>query len=744
MLKSLEINGFKSFAKKADIHFTSAITAVVGPNGSGKSNVAESFRFALGEQSMKSLRGKKTEDLIFNGSDMMPRANRASVKLVFDNSKRLLGVDFDEVAIERVIHRDSLSEYYINGTQVRLKDVNEILAAANIGSSGHHIISQGEADRILSANIKERKEMIEDALGLKVYQFKREDSGKKLEKTRENMERVASLRREIAPHLKFLKKQVEKIEKTKALREELCTLYRDYFASERAYLVSEENAIFLDQQAPKEELARLAEELAAARAVLESSKVRDARTDEVVRLEGDISSIRARKDACAREIGRIEGEMASLTRMKAKEESKAVRGDISVSWREIETTLKEAIGACEDAGNNGDAQTLLGTLARVKAIISGLVAKHATQEVRVDTSEIDAEIARLNENRETTEKTIDSIRAEEESLSQKRKSLEIAIDSDKDASRDAEKELFRIMALENEARGKLSMLTMRANKLAVEKDAFRREVEEGAVLIGRAVYEHESHQVEAGAGSNRAEQEEHRKAIERIKVRIEDSGALGGEDVMKEHTETVERDAFLEKELTDLEISIASIETIIKELEERLDTLFKDGIRKINERFGEFFALMFGGGTASLSIVREKKRKRALEEGELPDANEDEEGEEGVGIEVSLPRKKIRGLEMLSGGERALTSIALLFAISQVNPPPFVILDETDAALDEANSKKYGDMIENLSKHSQLIVITHNRETMSRASVLYGITMGKEGCSKLLSIAFDEAVAVAK
>ena len=99
---------------------------------------------------------------------------------------------------------------------------------------------------------------------------------------------------------------------------------------------------------------------------------------------------------------------------------------------------------------------------------------------------------------------------------------------------------------------------------------------------------------------------------------------------------------------------------------------------------------------------------------------------------------------MLSGGERALTSIALLFAISQVNPPPFIILDETDAALDEANSRKYGDMVENLSKHSQLIVITHNRETMSRAGILYGITMGGDGISKLLSIAFDVAVQVAK
>ncbi len=236
-LKSLEISGFKSFAKKGELSFTSPIVAVVGPNGSGKSNVAESFRFVLGEQSIKSLRGKRTEDLIWNGSEMLPRQSRASVKLVFDNSpeggKRLLNIDFDEVSIERVIHRDSLSEYLINGTQVRLRDVIELLAGAHIGASGHHIISQGEADRILNANPKERREMIMDALGLKIYQYKREESERKLDKTRENMKQVESLRREIAPHLKFLKKQVEKVEKTLEMREALARFTKYIFRMRR-------------------------------------------------------------------------------------------------------------------------------------------------------------------------------------------------------------------------------------------------------------------------------------------------------------------------------------------------------------------------------------------------------------------------------------------------------------------------------------------------------------------------------
>ena len=143
-LKSLEIGGFKSFAKKTELEFSTPISAIVGPNGSGKSNVAEAFRFVLGEQSIKSMRGKRGEDLIWNGSKDSARANRAFVRVTLDNSKKVFPIDFDEITIERTVHRDGTNEYAISGSRTRLKDVVELLAAANIGPSGHHIISQGE------------------------------------------------------------------------------------------------------------------------------------------------------------------------------------------------------------------------------------------------------------------------------------------------------------------------------------------------------------------------------------------------------------------------------------------------------------------------------------------------------------------------------------------------------------------------------------------------------------------------
>ena len=208
-LNSIEINGFKSFAKKTSLEFESPIVSVVGPNGSGKSNVVESIRFVLGEQSMKSMRGKAGLDLIFKGSKNLPRGSRASVSIHFNNQDKIfklanedgenINLNYDTISIAREVSSDGINKYLLNGSEVRLKDINNLLASVNIGSSGHHIISQGEADRILNASPRDRKEMVEDALGLKIYQYKIREADRKLERTKNNMKEVSLLRRERRP-----------------------------------------------------------------------------------------------------------------------------------------------------------------------------------------------------------------------------------------------------------------------------------------------------------------------------------------------------------------------------------------------------------------------------------------------------------------------------------------------------------------------------------------------------------------
>ena len=734
-LKSIELAGFKSFAKKSTLEFSSAISAIVGPNGSGKSNVAEAFRFVLGEQSIKSLRGKKGEDLIFNGAQGEPKANRASVKVVFDNSKKLFGLDFSDISIERVVHRDGVNEYLINGSVVRLKDVVELLAQAHIGASGHHIISQGEADRILSATDRERKSMIEDALGLKIYQYKRLESDRKLKKTFENIAQVEGLRKEIAPHLRFLKKQAEKIEKVEGLKNELLQLSLEFFKKEEEYLNHEKSLIKSEREPIEEALKILHEELDRAKKILEESAQGKDKNIEILELESEIASVRAKKDALMRELGRLEGLMNAEERAIKKEEELALNEESkTVRLKEVEELFEEV----------SVLSTIESVLLKIKEFIKSRKQVAHTEAI-VEARE---QLSNYKDKKLQVESEFGLLEADETKLRDKYENLKRKIEQDKDSSRDAEKAVFRIMSEENEILSRKSILKMREERLHHDDEAFKRELGELGHMVGAEVLAFR--QKDYAMESDRNLQEERKRTLERLKIRLEESGVSGAGDVLKEYRDVTERDEFLARELLDLEKSAESLKELIKDLEKRLAEEFSQGISKINKEFRELFSTMFDGGDASLTLIKEKKRKIVLADTELDmggleaSDTEEEEVEEGLEIAVSLPRKKIRGLMMLSGGERALTSIALLFAISLVNPPPFIILDETDAALDEANSKRYGDMVEKLSKHSELILITHNRETMSRAGVIYGVTMGSSGVSKLLSIAFDEAVEVAK
>ncbi len=226
------------------------------------------------------------------------------------------------------------------------------------------------------------------------------------------------------------------------------------------------------------------------------------------------------------------------------------------------------------------------------------------------------------------------------------------------------------------------------------------------------------------------------------------------EALMKEATETESRYEFLKKESADLDQAVKDLKQLIKELSGKIREEFGGSMSKINEEFGKFFELMFGGGHAKLKIV--KREIKAIEEdGEeaptlatgkvgVPTAArvgteeiEEVEEEGGVEIELRLPRKKVNSLEMLSGGERSLVGIAAIFALISVSPPPFLVLDEIDAALDERNAHRFSDMLKEFSKKTQFVVVTHNRATMEAADILYGVTLNDDGTSKILSLKLE-------
>ncbi len=745
-LKSIELSGFKSFGKKTELVFGSRIVAVVGPNGSGKSNVAEGFRFVLGEQSMKSLRSKRGEDLIWGGSPALPRMNRAGIKVVFDNSpgrsgKRLLDLDFKEVTVERVVYRDGQNEYLLNGTQVRLKDVIRLLAGANIGGSGYQIISQGEADRILNARPRERREMVEDALGLKLYQHKKAESERKLAETGVNIDKTKSLQRELAPHINFLRTQVEKIAKAREMKEELAVKLHEYLAREHAWITQEDARLLEEARAQESELRKLGARVAETRG--KRSGAGGAVVSELQKKIGEREAklLKARRESerLTRELGRAEGALeANTVTVEQIVPVPHVRGFARELGEEIAQTEKEEeLGAVK--------RRLAQIRQRIKAFIEGLsgAAPETNEEVRQQV--------------EALAKSFERVRKEETELTAELEMLRKNIAEAREAGFTAERNLVELESAVREAQGKLSNVRVARASIADTRRHFEEEVREGIMLIGAQVHGWEKAEIPQGAllEEDRKAQEKRRREIERLKIKIEESGLGGGDEIVREFKQTKEREEFLARELADLEASASKLEDIIADLEKTIDARFTDGLKHINEALKNFFAKLFGGGYAKLFVEEPHRPSRRRLDGR--GANDEDEEEEsadwrteedelyaGLSIDVSLPRKKIRGLEVLSGGERALTSIALIFSMSQVNPPPFLILDETDAALDEANSKRYADMIQELGHKSQLIIITHNRATMAAAGELYGVTMGQDGVSKLLSVKLEEAEKVAK
>jgi chromosome segregation protein len=752
-LKSIELVGFKSFGKKSTVSFLTPITAVVGPNGSGKSNIVESIRFVLGEQSMKSLRGKGGVDLIFKGSKLTPSSNRAMVTITFDNSKKIfsftnsgLGVslDYDEISISREVFADGANKYSINGTEVRLKDIIDLLSSVNIGSSGHHIISQGEADRVLNASNKDRRAMVEDALGLKVYQYRIRESERKLDKTILNMKEIQASRREIAPHLAFLKKQVQIVEKAREMREELRDLYKIYFSAESTYVKIETKRLHDVHHDLDIQMRLLDERISELQKDTQKDEVESEHTRKIKEYDSKILDLRSMKDELVRKLGRIEGVIDSLEREFSRTNEKSEKVIPESEWRNIISNIKEKI---DEALRLEDLKEVTQVLHTMREQISALDSQKEYKESGVDTK-INKEYEEMKDVRDKIIADLQKISENEKSILSEISNLRVREQEMQINLRSSERVLYEALRDKNEVISNQHSLHFEEEKLSLIKNAFEMELAEAGALIGREALDYKD--IEVSGEVIRQDQDNLRRKIERIKIKLEDAGSSNGSDVLKEYKDTEERDIFLGNEINDLNKSIESLRLLIQELKETLDTEFKEGVLKINKQFQDFFALMFGGGSAFLSVVMEHKRGRTVTDDEDEsiegEGKEEEElgFERGIEINVTLPHKKVKDLHMLSGGERSLTSIALLFAISQVNPPPFLVLDETDAALDEANSRKYGNMLENLSKYSQLIVVTHNRETMSRASVLYGVTMDSTGVSKLLSIHLEDASAYAK
>ena len=228
-LKSLELQGYKTFASKTSFEFASGITAIVGPNGSGKSNIADALRWVLGEQSYTLLRGKKTEDMIFNGSEHRARASMASAHILFDNTDNWLPVDFTEVGMTRRAYRDGHNDYLLNDQQVRLRDLNELLSASGLADRTYTIMGQGLVDASLALKAEERRKLFEEAAGVGLYRTRREEALKRLETTMRNLERVLDIMSELEPRLRSLERQARRASEYSRAQADLKVILREWY-----------------------------------------------------------------------------------------------------------------------------------------------------------------------------------------------------------------------------------------------------------------------------------------------------------------------------------------------------------------------------------------------------------------------------------------------------------------------------------------------------------------------------------
>ena len=878
-LEKLEIQGFKSFANKNTLVFPGllgrdlrGITSIVGPNGSGKSNIADAVRWALGEQSMKTLRGKKSEDIIFSGTDKKNRLGMAEVSLYLNNEDRQAPLDYSQVVLTRRLYRDGLSEYLLNNGRVRLADVQILLAKANFGQKTYSVIGQGMVEGFLNTTLAERKEFFDEATGVKQFQLKRDDSLNKLINSYENLNQAAMLLSEIEPRLRSLTRQVNKLKRRHEIGAELKELQVSYYSKiwhEIKEKFDDYNKKFLEIEKIKQEKEKkganlnrelnqleqqsqtnlefssrqqelnerqsqkeiINKQLAKLEAELEvklessgqfdlswlinkSGEIKKDRlnTDEettgleknierekkvLVDLEKEKETINSKinqfnqellkssSSAAGQGLGKINQELKSLNELLKQSETSDDLANIKNIIKQIRRKVKLILGL---AGAELEKENLAETQKKLMALTAEK--EEIMVKINESTFRISARSERVKLLKEKTaqlERELNDIEnklkdnqgaikaggkeAAAGRLKQQAAELDEKINSLKEA-------LNAFSAKESQQRAKLFALQKNLQSLQTETNGLINQLNELKVNATR--YETKLEDLEAEIRNSYGNLKEVMAKsldgpvdveaalgkINSLKRQVDQIGGIDPE-IEKEYLETKERYDYLKNQADDLSGAIASLEKIIKELDAIIKEKFDEQLKTISAKFEEYFKILFNGGQAKIIKVltedlmenqTEKEEDEIAEAAAEPAPAEDKyadnlkrikylqkhnaTGLAGIEIMATPPGKKIKSIAMLSGGERALTAIALICAIISCNPTPFVVLDEVDASLDEANSERLARILDDLSHKTQFIVITHNRASMRRANILYGVTMAESGVSKLLSIKLDEAKAV--
>lgn len=871
-LKRLQIHGFKSFAQNTALEFEPGITAIVGPNGSGKSNVADCVRWVLGEQSTKQLRGKKSDDVIFAGSDKRSRSGFAEVVATFDNSDRRIPLDVSEVSIGRRIDRTGESEYLINGARVRLLDIIDLVLKSNIGTSRYTVIGQGTIDQLILAGPLEIKSLLDEASGVKTYHVRRDKTLKRLEQTAQNLMRAEDVVNELEPRLKSLRRQAKRMEAREGLEIELKLLLRERLGGAYYDLSQQVTTLGQKLEAVGQERQALQNQLLEGQAELERQSATG--TSEITRvatIRRDLLTLQEQKNQLLEQRSIVQGKLASarsgqsgdpralqvqaqqlesklqglgaeLTRVReqlarhAEQETtfrtqregivskletlyallsqpeSVDRHEFDATMQAMEHSVDQLLQEIEHAEDVGTVRALVvgfknifNTIkARAHALLGGSAEQKTRQEelqlLHAEQSRVEQQLSLIGAERASAETSIKILEGQEQALQQEQ--LDVRLELQKASSqggvdafvesltneaaaldshvlalqgkiRALEENLVSFDAQESSRRSKtlelersyravqdsINSLRDQESVLAVEKARFDTllggVMEEIVHVFGQELA---SEVVHAAKPSTTVDLED---KIAKVRHQLE---LIGGVDemTMQEFRETELRFNTLTEQIADLKRSMEDLRQVMDELDDHIKRTFNEAFHRINERFEHYFRILFNGGRAQMVLVKsaEEQGTDVSAEG---DGTADSESNQlrpeerllqkyessssvvvGVDIKATPPGKKLSALQALSGGERALTSIALLCSLLACFPSPFVVLDEVDAALDEANTIRFGQILGTLSHQTQFVTITHNRETMAQSKMLYGVSMGDDSVSKILSLKFDQATAYAK
>jgi chromosome segregation protein len=705
-LTRLEIQGFKSFANKTSFEFPARVTGVVGPNGSGKSNIVDALRWVLGERTAKQLRGESLSNLIFSGTPKKPAASLARVALHINNQDRVFPFDTAEVIMERKVDRSGNSRLFINKAETRLREIQPLLARAKLGTRGLTIIGQGQSDLFVKSTPKERRIMIEEILGLKEFRLKKEDAERRLKASQTNMEKVTAMINELAPHLKFLRKQKSRWEKRSEIEQELTELEKSYFGFHKTDITKKLEEIttptneLLKEKGDKErEIQKLEHDLR------EFEKGEGQRTERAA-LKKEREKLSNEKSGIEHELIRLE---TKLELQKEAPRNSVPAAELQKSVKELHHDLQQVVTLKDVGAIKQKLSHWIGVFNKFFGTKPKEEQSHVEREIKERIHKLRIKQGELMDQLTTIQRKENAHEEAQASFNKKFRALVTTIEETRNKVRNLERKMESTHLTHEKLKMKYEELETQWEALGKTKDELR-------------------HLKSAEAPPHDAE-----KKIFRLRGEL---AAIGETDkeAIKEAKETEERHEFLTKEKEDIERASEDLQTLVGNLEKKIHEDFKSAFRKISNAFNDHIALMFGGGKARLKLIQPTIRLDTDEAEIKEEVNEDTAG---IDIDVSIPRKKIKSLEMLSGGEKSLVSMAALFALISISAPPFLVLDEIDAALDDENARRFAELVKKFSKSTQFLIVTHNRITSEHADILYGITMEGDGVSKVLSLKLD-------